>query len=147
MEAAVELEGNAPEAQKLREKREKERQKERAKVEKEKEYDDGKLHELYFKLPIFYRSTYSLEAKMLYSSISIIISETIKVYDGYSSLRKRLFRTVTVSKQASKEDLLVAAMRAFVVTQDRCNFYLLDVYANCDCDRDTEIEDPLPVQK
>ena len=49
MEAAVELEGNAPEAQKLREKREKERQKERAKVEKEKEYDDGKLHELYFK--------------------------------------------------------------------------------------------------
>ena len=42
MEAAVELEGNAPEAQKLREKREKERQKERAKVEKEKEYDDGK---------------------------------------------------------------------------------------------------------
>ena len=41
MEAAVELEGNAPEAQKLREKREKERQKERAKVEKEKEYDDG----------------------------------------------------------------------------------------------------------
>ena len=41
MEAAIELEGNAPEAQKLREKREKERQKERAKVEKEKEYDDG----------------------------------------------------------------------------------------------------------
>ena len=38
-------------------------------------------------------------------------------------------------------------MRAFVVTQDRCNFYLLDVYANCDCDRDTEIEDPLPVQR
>ena len=57
MEAAVELEGNAPEAQKLREKREKERQKERAKVEKEKEYDDGKLRELYFKLPIFYRIT------------------------------------------------------------------------------------------
>ena len=38
-------------------------------------------------------------------------------------------------------------MRAFVVTQDRCNFYLLDVYANCDGDRDEEIEDPLPVQK
>lgn len=74
------------------------------------------------------------------------ISETIKVYDGYSSLRKRLFRTVTVSKQATKDDLLIAAMRAFVVTQDRVNFYLLDVYANCDGDRDEEIEDPLPVQ-
>ena len=39
----------------------------------------------------------------------------------------------------------MAAMRAFVVTQDACNFYLLDVYANCDGDRDEEIEDPLPV--
>ena len=44
MAAAEELEAvNAPEAQKLREKRDKERQKERAKVEKEKEYDDGKF--------------------------------------------------------------------------------------------------------
>ena len=42
-EAARDLEENAPEAQRLRERREKERQKERAKVEKEKEYDDGKL--------------------------------------------------------------------------------------------------------
>ena len=50
MEAAVELEGNAPEAQKLREKREKERQKERAKVEKEKEYDDGKGFAFHSKL-------------------------------------------------------------------------------------------------
>ena len=53
MEAAVELEGNAPEAQKLREKREKERQKERAKVEKEKEYDDGNLLGVYLELLIF----------------------------------------------------------------------------------------------
>ena len=69
------------------------------------------------------------------------------MYDGYNALRKRLFRTVTVSKQATKEEILIAAMRAFVVTQDRCNFYLLDVYANCDGDRDEEIEDPLPVHR
>ena len=62
-------------------------------------------------------------------------------------MRKRLFRTVTVSKQSSKEDLLIAAMRAFVVTQDRCNFYLLDVYANCDGERDEEIVDPNPVMR
>ena len=79
--------------------------------------------------------------------IYISFSETIKVYDGYSALRKRLFRTVTVSKQSSKEDLLIAAMRAFVVTQDRCNFYLLDVYANCDGERDEEIVDPNPVMR
>ena len=79
----------------------------------------------------------------------LFFSETIKVYDGYSSLRKRLFRTVTVSKMCSKEELLMTAMRAFVVTQDSRNFYLLDVYANCDGDgdRDEEIQDPYPIQK
>ncbi len=47
----------------------------------------------------------------------VLCLETIKVYDGYSSLRKRLFRTLTVSKHCSKEELLLAAMKAFVVTQ------------------------------
>ncbi len=72
-------------------------------------------------------------------------AETIRVYDGYNSLRMRLSRTVTVKKECSKDDLLLAAMRAFVVTQDSRNFYLLDVYANCDGDRDEELEDPKPV--
>ena len=39
------------------------------------------------------------------------------MYDGYNSLRKRLFRTITVSKNASKDELLRASMTAFVVTQ------------------------------
>lgn len=73
--------------------------------------------------------------------------ETIKVYDGYSSLRKRLFRTLTVSKHCSKEELLLAAMKAFAVTQESRNFYLLDVYADCDSDREEEIEGPFPVQR
>ena len=73
--------------------------------------------------------------------------ETLKVYDGYNSLRKRLFRTITVHKQCSKFELLQAAMRAFVVTQDSTNFYLLDVYANCEGNREEELEDPLPVQR
>ena len=36
-------------------------------------------------------------------------------------------------------------MRAYMVTQDSRNFYLLDVYANAEGDRDEEIEDPTPV--
>ena len=68
--------------------------------------------------------------KILMKICFIFFPETIKVYDGYSSLRKRLFRTVTVHKMCSKEDLLMTAMRAFVVSQDSRNFYLLDVYAN-----------------
>jgi hypothetical protein len=71
--------------------------------------------------------------------------EIIKVYDGYGALRKRLFRTVTVHKMCSKDELLLAAMRAFMVTQDSRNFYLLDVYSNCEGDRDEEMEDPTPV--
>lgn len=43
--------------------------------------------------------------------------EIVKVYDGYNSLRKRLFRTVTVSKNATKDELLHSSMKAFVVTQ------------------------------
>ncbi len=75
----------------------------------------------------------------------MVIAETLKVYDGYNSLRKRMFRTITVNKLCSRDELLLAAMRAFVVTQDSRNFYLLDVYANCDGDRDEELEDPHPV--
>ena len=46
-----------------------------------------------------------------------VLEEIIKVYDGYNSLRKRLFRTITVSKSATKDELLHASMKAFVVTQ------------------------------
>ena len=48
--------------------------------------------------------------------------EIVKVYDGYNSLRKRLFRTVTVPKTATKDDLLHASMKAFVVTQVDADF-------------------------
>ena len=57
-----------------------------------------------------------------------------------------MFRTVTVFKMCSRDELLLAAMRAFMVTQDSRNFYLLDVYANCEGERDEELVDPTPVQ-
>ena len=77
----------------------------------------------------------------------LLCSETIKVYDGYISLRKRLHRTITVNKKCSKDDLLHAAMRAFVVSQESTNFYLLDVYANNNEDREEELQDPMPVKR
>ena len=46
-----------------------------------------------------------------------VLDEIIKVYDGYNSLRKRLFRTITILKSATKDELLHASMKAFVVTQ------------------------------
>ena len=53
-----------------------------------------------------------------------VLEEIIKVYDGYNSLRKRLFRTITVSKSATKDELLHASMKAFVVTQVMTSFSL-----------------------
>ena len=49
--------------------------------------------------------------------MNYFFSELIKVFDGYNSLRKRLFRTITVNKYSSKEELLASAMKAFVVSQ------------------------------
>ena len=69
--------------------------------EKEKELDEG----------------LTVEESNLNSILNILPSEIVKVYDGYNSLRKRLFRTVTVPISASKDDLLHASMKAFVVTQ------------------------------
>ena len=67
--------------------------------EKEKELDEGRL------------------CLVIYYLLNVLLLEIVKVYDGYNSLRKRLFRTVTVPVTASKDDLLHASMKAFVVTQ------------------------------
>ena len=150
MEAAAELDSYV-DKEKIKEKRDKERQKERARVEKDKENDEGNAnntllmpfsipwipHFLIPKIDMYYVSKVSHTWSDL--------TETIKVYDGYGALRKRFFRTITVHKQCSRDELLLAAMRAFVVSQESRNFYLLDVYANSEGERDEEIVDPTPV--
>ncbi|XP_026672089.1 diacylglycerol kinase theta isoform X5 [Ceratina calcarata] len=67
--------------------------------------------------------------------------ETIKVYDGNSSLRRRIFRVITVPRQATKEQVLTSALRAFHITKDPSNFYLTDSYAS----DEMELCDPTPV--
>ncbi|XP_046140980.1 diacylglycerol kinase theta isoform X7 [Osmia bicornis bicornis] len=67
--------------------------------------------------------------------------EMIKVYDGNNSLRRRIFRVITVSRQATTEQVLTSALRAFHITKDPSNFYLTDLYAT----DETELCDPTPV--
>ncbi|XP_049962542.1 diacylglycerol kinase theta isoform X3 [Schistocerca serialis cubense] len=55
--------------------------------------------------------------------------EMVKVYDGNSSYRRRIFRVITVPRQASLEQFLTVALRAFHITKDPANFYLTDIYA------------------
>lgn len=42
----------------------------------------------------------------------------VKVYDGNNSLRRRIFRVITVSRLASTDHLLLTALRAFHITKD-----------------------------
>ncbi|KAF7407151.1 hypothetical protein HZH66_001688 [Vespula vulgaris] len=67
--------------------------------------------------------------------------EMIKVYDGNSSLRRRIFRVITIPRQATTEQVLTSALRAFHITKDSSNFYLTDLYAT----EETELCDPTPV--
>ncbi|XP_034187326.1 diacylglycerol kinase theta isoform X8 [Osmia lignaria lignaria] len=67
--------------------------------------------------------------------------EMIKVYDGNNSLRRRIFRVITVPRQATTEQVLTSALRAFHITKDPSNFYLTDLYAT----DETELCDPTPV--
>ncbi|XP_064104651.1 diacylglycerol kinase theta-like isoform X2 [Macrobrachium nipponense] len=69
--------------------------------------------------------------------------EVVKVFDGNSSLRRRMFRLVTIPRTATVREFLTAAMRAFHVSQENSKTYLTDAYSA----DETEVEDPLPVTK
>lgn len=55
--------------------------------------------------------------------------EVIKVYDGNNSLRRHIFRTIIVSRQASLKQVLTQALRAFHITKDPNLFQLTDLYS------------------
>ncbi|XP_076252002.1 diacylglycerol kinase theta isoform X1 [Rhynchophorus ferrugineus] len=67
--------------------------------------------------------------------------EVIKVFDGNNSLRRRIFRIIVVSRQATLNQLVVQALRAFHITKDPAQFYLTDLYSN----DDYVLRDPTPV--
>ena len=48
----------------------------------------------------------------------IYFSETIKVFDGNCSLRRRIFRAITVPRTCNLEQLLTTALRAFHIARE-----------------------------
>ncbi|XP_065353265.1 diacylglycerol kinase theta isoform X2 [Cloeon dipterum] len=68
--------------------------------------------------------------------------EVIKVYDGNNSMRRRLFRVISVSRSASCAQVLAAALRAFHLLRDPSHFFMTDAYAT----DEVELCDPHPVQ-
>ncbi|KYB29049.1 Diacylglycerol kinase theta-like Protein [Tribolium castaneum] len=67
--------------------------------------------------------------------------EVIKVYDGNNSLRRRIFRTIVVSRQAPLKQVLTQALRAFHITKDPSSFHLTDLYSP----EEAVLQDPTPV--
>jgi diacylglycerol kinase (ATP) len=67
--------------------------------------------------------------------------EVIKVYDGNNSLRRRIFRTIVVSRQAPLKQVLTQALRAFHITKDPSSFHLTDLYSP----DEAVLQDPTPV--
>ncbi|KAG5673344.1 hypothetical protein PVAND_003403 [Polypedilum vanderplanki] len=70
--------------------------------------------------------------------------ETIKVFDGNCSLRRRIFRVITVPRTCNLEQLLTTALRAFHIAREPNQFYLTDLYAT-NGDDDVHIQDPTPI--
>lgn len=48
----------------------------------------------------------------------LLSSETIKVFDGNCSLRRRIFRAITVARTCTLEQLLTTALRAFHIARE-----------------------------
>lgn len=46
--------------------------------------------------------------------------EVIKVYDGNMAVRKRQFKVISVRKEATLQQLLAAALRAYHIQRDHC---------------------------
>ncbi|XP_063987789.1 diacylglycerol kinase theta isoform X4 [Diachasmimorpha longicaudata] len=68
--------------------------------------------------------------------------EMIKVYDGNMSLKRKIFRVISVSRLATTEQVLTSALRAFHITKVHPSlFYLTDLYAT----EETPLCDPNPV--
>ncbi|XP_065074729.1 diacylglycerol kinase theta isoform X2 [Ochlerotatus camptorhynchus] len=66
--------------------------------------------------------------------------ETIKVFDGNCSYRRKIFRAITVPRTCSLEQLLTTALRAFHIARDSTLFFLTDVYGD-----EVRLQDPTPV--
>ena len=63
----------------------------------------------------------------MYNCDCFTFTEIVRIYDGNTSLRKRVYRTVAVPKNAPAQVLLEAALRTYHISDDPANYYLAEV--------------------
>ncbi|KAI1290308.1 Diacylglycerol kinase theta [Halotydeus destructor] len=68
--------------------------------------------------------------------------EIIKVYDGNASIRRRTFRTIAISRSATREQIVAAALRAFHIHDDPRHYIITDVFDP----NEKELGEFMPVQ-
>lgn len=62
------------------------------------------------------------------ATYTIILTETIKVFDGNASKKRKAFRTITISRNATKDQIISACLRAFHIHDDPRNYIIIDAY-------------------
>lgn len=71
------------------------------------------------RISCLYVSTFALSYVQFHNFLS---SEVIKVYDGDLSLKRKIFRTITVSRLASAEHILNTTLEAFHIQKNSGKF-------------------------
>lgn len=65
------------------------------------------------------------------------------MFDGNCSLRRRIFRVITVPRTCNLDQLLTTALRAFHIARNSAEFFLTDLYAPGN--DEVKVQDPTPV--
>lgn len=58
------------------------------------------------------------------------LTETIKVYDGNVSMKRKAFRNITISRNATKDQIVAACLRAFNIYDDPKSYIITDAYGS-----------------
>lgn len=73
---------------------------------------------------------YFLIIIIIYKYFSFFSLETIKVFDGNASMKRKTYRTITISRNANKDQIVAACLRAFHIHDDPRHYIITDAYGN-----------------
>ncbi|BFZ21453.1 hypothetical protein BsWGS_24491 [Bradybaena similaris] len=72
--------------------------------------------------------------------------EIIRVFDGNASLKKRLYRTISVPRNANVQAILEAALKTFHISDDPKNYYVTEASESSLGKRERELQENMPVR-
>lgn len=111
--------------------------KDKDKKEKEKEERDEGINR------IIHSKLFKFRISKTISTNIYFFPESIKVFDGNTSMKRRIFRVITVPRTSNLDQLLTFALRAFHIARNSSEFFLTDLYAPGA--EDVCLQDPTPV--